>query len=118
MNSNYAKNRGRKIEFKTESCQYFRDGRRIFYRIVPDELGWWERKYSNQWAPLYRALKYIGGMTDVFSLEDYKEMVFPLKTYGDVVDFLAKQKEIGERRSKEIEASRQERIARGEEWPD
>ena len=118
MRLNYTENKDKKVEFKTEKISPRIDSRRIFYRIIPSELSWWKRKYCNSWAPMYHTTKFVGGTVNIFELQDYQDLIFPLKTYGEVIDFLAEQKEAADKLEAELEAYRKERIARGEEWPD
>ena len=119
MRLNYSKNKDKKVEFKTEKIPSSAGNtRRIFYRIKPSELSWWKRKYCNPWTRMYRALKFVGGTVNIFEFQDYHDLIFPLKTYGEVIDFLAEQKNIGDETEAELNASMRERIERGEEWPD
>ena len=112
MRATYA---DKKVEFKTKKA--FSNCREVYYRIAPSELKWWERLF-NPWRQMYRALKFVGGICEVFELKNYHDLVFPLKTYGDVVNFLAEQERLGNEAETRINARIQEKIAKGEEWPD
>jgi hypothetical protein len=67
---------------------------------------------------MLRALKILGGTIDRFSLDEYQKYILPLKTIGDVQDYLETQKRIGDARTEYLEKKKRERIEKGEEWPD
>lgn len=108
-----------KIQIKTEPLSYLNKHRYIKYRIVPSELPWWKRNsLFNPWRELIRGLSYTGGTSDLFDLEDYRMLIFPLKTFGDVCEYLKEQKKIGSEAQRRNERSRKIKIEKGEEWPD
>ena len=111
--------RNLKVEYATRYCYTgsFTAYRYIFYRIVPSQLKWWQRVFCNGWKTMYKATDYstiLGNTTELFTLAEYTNEIFKLKTYGEVCDYLAHQKELANKSYLE----HKEKIKNGETWPD
>ena len=108
-----------KIEIKTKQLSYLNIHRYVYYRILPSELPKWKRNFLfNPWRGLFRGLEYVGGTYDLFEIEDYKRLIFPLKTYGDVCKYIKEQEKIGHDAKLRNEAVKLMKILQGDEWPD
>lgn len=108
-----------KVEFKTASLlKLRRDNRKIYYRIVPSELGFFKRIFCNPWRQLYHAFTYVKGANIFYTVKEYNEEIKPLKTFGDVCDYLKEQNLIIEKTSEKLYKEHLEAVANGEEWPD
>lgn len=107
-----------KVEFKTKKTYYGSSIRNIYYRIVPSELPFWKRIFFNPWTEIYKAYYSIGGFKDGFSCEEYYKEIFPLKTFGDVCDYLKKQHEISQKNEIKCLIEKQKQIEKGKCWPD
>lgn len=101
-------NRDYKVEFFLERTN--NPYRQIWYRIVPYELPFFKRIFSNKWRQMFNCCEYSEEPFNLFSPEAYKDIVSRLKTYGDVRDYLDEQINILTKEEREM----QENIDR--EW--
>lgn len=99
-----------KIEYCYENC-LAGPGRYFYYRIKPSELPFWKRWFFNPWRQMFHAYKWLGGYNYLYKPIDYQNELLPLKTFGDVCNYLSKQRAI-------IEERHNQRVQRGEAWPD
>lgn len=108
-----------KIEIKTKPLSFLGKNRYVYYRIVPSELPKWKRNFLfNPWRGLKRALPSTGKLYDLFEIGDYKQLIFPLKTYGDVCKYIEEQKKVSHDTKLSNEAIKLMKILQGDEWPD
>lgn len=71
-------------------CEY----REVFYRILPSELPLLKRIFCrNPWRKFYYAMSAIPSLGYCFSAKDYKNILKKLVTFGEVQDYLSKEKE-------------------------
>lgn len=87
------------------------DYRRIWWRVLPSELPILKRWFFNQWNEMFHAYKYIGGRSESFTKDEYYNVIRPMKTVGEVLDYLRKQKVI-------IEERHDRKLNKHEIWPD
>ena len=74
----------RKVEFSTEiTMNGHSQFRKVYWRIVPSELNWWDRKFHNRWHKMWWYYK-DGNYTDLFSVEEFKFMRSSISTVSDV----------------------------------
>lgn len=67
--------------------------RKIRYKAQDDGLPWWKRNFIlNPWKKVYM-FSDTWGYQDFFSLEEFELYIKPLKTVGEVKNYLAKQDE-------------------------
>ena len=83
--------------------------RKVFWRINPKELNWWERIFKNPWRCLYHQCMYH--MNPYFSAEQYMKGPKQLKTYYDVTNYIQNE----ERKAKN---EHNEYVAHGIIWDD
>lgn len=103
-------NKNWKVEFQFDS-NTSSDYRRIWWRVKPSELPLLKRLFSNEWNKLYRAYKWVGGTSYLYSIDDYYKDIAPMKTVGDVLEYLTKQDVI-------IQERHEKSIKEHEIWPD
>ena len=99
-----------KIEYCYENCGGY-GSRYFYYRIKPSELPFWKRWFFNPWRQVFHADKLCDGYNYHYKPLEYQNELLPLKTFGDVCNYLSKQREI-------IEERHNQRVENGETWPD
>ena len=97
-----------KIEYGTEKCG---NSRYVYYRIKPSELPFWKRWFFNPWRQMFHAFNRIDGYNHLYDAHQFHNELLPLKTFGDVCNYLSKEKAI-------IDERHYQRVQRGETWPD
>ena len=103
-------NKNWKVQFEFDS-NTSSEHRRIWWRVVPTELPLLKRWFSNDWNELYHAYKWVGGTDKLYSIDEYYKDVAPMKTVGDVLEYLNKQDVI-------LQERHEKRIKAHEIWPD
>ena len=92
--------------------------RKVYYRIVPSELPLLQRLFFNQTKQVYHSYTYTDGVSHFFNKKEYYELTRKVKTYGDMCDYLAKERvkidKLNALKRKELERL----IAEEKEWPD
>lgn len=83
-----------KVEFSSEELTSPYKNRYLFYRIVPSELPLINRIFCNEWHKLYHSYSCINGRDFLFDVNEYYELIKPLKTLGEVKNFLRKQEQL------------------------
>lgn len=99
-----------KVEYKTEYVST--DLRWVYYRVVPSELPLLKRIFRNPWKRMFHP--HSGGWPGfkmVYRPQEFLNEVSPLKTLGEVEDYLSRNRA-------EIESIREEGIRNGTIWPD
>lgn len=76
------------IEFRLKN--YSMGYRQILWKIVPSELGIWDRLFHNPWRILYRSC--YRELTDLFKARHWKD-VRQLTTYRDIMEYQAQEEE-------------------------
>lgn len=76
------------IEFRFRN--YSMGYREILWRIVPSELGFWDRCFHNPWRVLYRAS--YRHLTNLFKAGHWKD-VRELTTYRSIMEYQAQEEE-------------------------
>lgn len=104
----YNKNWEVEFQFDSNTSSVYR---RIWWRVKPSELPLLKRLFLNEWNELYHAYKWAGGTDKIYSIDEYYEDIAPMKTVGDVLEYLNKQDVIVQERH-EIQ------IKKHEIWPD
>ena len=99
-----------KIEYCHEKCSGS-GSRYFYYRIKPSELPLWKRWFFNPWRRIYHAFSYMDGYNYLFNPREFRDELLPLKTFGDMCDYLRKHKAI-------IEERHWRKVQNGEKWPD
>ena len=67
--------------------------RKIRYKAQGDGLPWWKRNFIlNPWKKVYMVSE-MGVYDDYFTLWEFERYIKPLKTVGEVKNFLAEQNE-------------------------
>lgn len=88
------------------------DGHRFYYyRIKPSELPLWRRWFHNPWRRVFHSYESIDGYKFSYTPKEYAYELLPLKTFGDMCEYL-------ERHRKIIDEAHLRRIQSGEIWPD
>ena len=90
-------NLSNKVIFTTKVNPYSADSRYVFYKIEPSELNWFKRTFCNPWREMLRAYKFFPGFTGMFDVNTFSKDIVPLKTFGDVNNYLASQIDIEKR---------------------
>ena len=103
-------NKDWKIEIKLDGISY-KDLRKIYYRILPSELTWWQRLFCNKWQPFFHGYESVHGVGQFFDRHRYCKQIKPLQTYGDVDKYLREQATL-------IKTNREEAVMRGLIWDD
>ena len=85
-----------KIEYSYERA--FEDHRYFYYRIKPSELPLWKRWFCNPWRKVFSSFSYMSGYKYAFNPQEFKDELKPLKTFGDMCDYLRKHEAIIEER--------------------
>lgn len=83
-----------RIQFKTRELAVPSNYRYVYYRIVPKELPLFKRIFGNPWRAMFKKYAYFSGISYMFSSYEYREFVNNLHTFGDVCQFLQKQKNL------------------------
>ena len=104
-----------RIEFRTEP--YIGRWRYVFYRIVPEDLPWWKRLF-NFWHQVYSSYNCSGGQKWAFTINDYHEKIFPIKTIGQMEQFLLSENETIKRRTEWDNYMKEFKKQNGLDWPD
>lgn len=99
-----------KIEYCHEKCGDY-GSRYFYYRIKPSELPFWKRWFFNPWRQMFHAFSSIDGYNYLYDPKQFRNELLPLKTFGDVCNYLSKQRAI-------IQERHNQRVQRGETWPD
>ena len=86
-----------KVIFTTKVNPYSMDSRHVFYKIEPSELNWFKRTFCNPWRRMFRAYKSFPGFNDLFDVNTFSKDIVPLKTFGDVSNYLTSQIDIEKR---------------------
>jgi len=103
-------NKNWKVEFCLDSNPKS-DYRGVFWRVLPSELSVFRRLFLNDWSKVYRAYKWLEGKSYLYSIEDYYKEIVPLKTIGDLFEYLDKQDVI-------IQEIHDKKVKEHEIWPD
>ena len=96
-------NLSNKVIFKTKVNPYSVDGRYVLYKIEPSELNWFKRTFCNPWREMFRAYYNFPGFCNLFDVNQFSKYIAPLKTFGDVSDYLASQIDIEKRIREELD---------------
>ena len=84
--------------------------RQILWRINPKELSLWDRIFNNPWRHLYHQCN--EHMNSYFSSHEYNNYgIGNLKTYADVVNYLAEEE-------KKAQLEHNDYVAKGIIWDD
>lgn len=71
-------------------CEY----REVFYRILPSELPLLKRIFCrNPWRKFYYAMSATPTLGFYFDAKEYNTILKKLTTFGEVLDYLSKEKE-------------------------
>lgn len=89
------------VKFSTRQLSIPSNYRHVYYKIVPKELPLFKRIFGNSWRAMFKKYKYFNGLSYMFSSSEYKYFVNNLHTFGDVCQFLQKQKNLLEKEEKE-----------------
>ena len=76
------KNKNLKVEYCTRKPMVRSRFRNVYWRIVPSELKWWQRPF-NRWHKMFY-YEYDGSSSDLFSHDEYHQMVDCYKTVEDI----------------------------------
>ena len=87
-------NLSNKVIFKTKPLTIKSEYRHVYYKIEPSELPWFKRTFCNPWRLMFHSYRCYVGTNELFSSDDYREEIKPLKTFGEVSNYLQSQLDI------------------------
>lgn len=83
-----------KVQIATSDWDSGREYREVFYRILPSELPLHKRIFCrNPWYKFYYAMLTQPTFGYYYNAKDYHTILRKLTTFGDVMDYLNKEKE-------------------------
>lgn len=95
-----------KVEFGGDEN---RDCRRIYYRMVPSQLTWWQQWFCNPWHQFYHAQG--NTLSQWFTIEQFWKDIKPITTVRDAIEYNNNQNAV-------VKGKRDMLVKKGWLWPE